>query len=473
MWVRFKRLGYTVNSSEVYRNRSSSSTNYNRTYDQTTQYAASDFDDCTNGDKTVQLYVKWVPVNYNISYTLNGGTNASGNPTTYNIESSDISISNPTRTGYTFNGWNYSVNNLGWKEGYVNISTGAEEASTTYPNSWHTDFIKLKGGKTYTLSGYGDYSSSNFRWRVYDTNGTYLGQSTGGSIAATSYTPTQDCLVKILMFQESTDEQRSGLTITASGTDSEVVIPQGSTGNVTLTANWIENSYLINYALDGGTAGTYAPTSANYDEVIRVSNPTKEGYTFIGWSLTNGNAQTAMYGETPTTVTTSWSIVMVQVKDEYYKNLTPTNGETVILVAHWTSNTASITIKKDNYDWTTDNNVVVELRSSTNTYNGTKSGATVTWTAIPSGTYNIYASKNDTNQININTLIDTGIDLVITSSGTGTIDYYTLQLQPGIGISAVSGDGTYLKNQQANIDATVSTGYTWEGWSVISGNTPD
>ena len=142
-----------------------------------------------------------------------------------------------------------------------------------------------------------------------------------------------------------------------------------------------------------------------------------------------------------------------------------------MLYAQWTANTATITIRKDNSNWTTNNNVVVELRSSTNTYdNGTKSGATVTWTAVTAGTYNIYASK-DTG--NLNTLVDTGIDVTVSSTGTATIDYYTLTLQNGIGISAVTGGGTFLKGQTASIDATVANGYTWEGWSVISGDTPD
>jgi hypothetical protein len=41
-------------------------------------------------------------VNYTISYELNGGTNDANNPATYNVESENITLADPTRAGYTF-----------------------------------------------------------------------------------------------------------------------------------------------------------------------------------------------------------------------------------------------------------------------------------------------------------------------------------------------------------------------------------
>lgn len=55
-----------------------------------------------NGDK-VTLYAVWNPVEYSITYNLNGGTAL--NPTSYNIESESFTLNNPTRDGYTFAGW--------------------------------------------------------------------------------------------------------------------------------------------------------------------------------------------------------------------------------------------------------------------------------------------------------------------------------------------------------------------------------
>ena len=55
------------------------------------------------GNKT--FYAKWNLITYSISYELNGGTNAAGNPKSYTIESTTIAILSPTRVGCTFAGW--------------------------------------------------------------------------------------------------------------------------------------------------------------------------------------------------------------------------------------------------------------------------------------------------------------------------------------------------------------------------------
>ena len=46
-----------------------------------------------------------VAITYNISYTLNNGTNSAANPFNYTIESGNIMLVAPTRAGYTFIGW--------------------------------------------------------------------------------------------------------------------------------------------------------------------------------------------------------------------------------------------------------------------------------------------------------------------------------------------------------------------------------
>lgn len=51
-------------------------------------------------DVTNLLYEK-----YKIKYNLNGGTNASANPATYNVYGPAVTLAAPTRSGYTFEGW--------------------------------------------------------------------------------------------------------------------------------------------------------------------------------------------------------------------------------------------------------------------------------------------------------------------------------------------------------------------------------
>ena len=60
--------------------------------------------------------------------------------------------------------------------------------------------------------------------------------------------------------------------------------------DTTLTANWEANSYTITYNLNGGTKGTYAPTSGTYGSTVTVSNPTKTNWSFIEWSVSGDGA---------------------------------------------------------------------------------------------------------------------------------------------------------------------------------------
>ena len=55
------------------------------------------------------------------------------------------------------------------------------------------------------------------------------------------------------------------------------------TGNMTLTAKWTANSYTITFDTNGGSA--VAPITQDYGTAIAApANPTREGYTFMGWN---------------------------------------------------------------------------------------------------------------------------------------------------------------------------------------------
>ena len=64
-------------------------------------------------------------------------------------------------------------------------------------------------------------------------------------------------------------------------------IYKGTTGNKSYTANWTPINYTITYNLDGGTANN--KTSYNIETAtFTLSNPTKNGYVFVGWTGSNG-----------------------------------------------------------------------------------------------------------------------------------------------------------------------------------------
>ena len=56
-------------------------------------------------DCDVSISAEYLPIQYTITYDLNGGENNANNPTTYTVDSNDIIISQPTYTNYYFSGW--------------------------------------------------------------------------------------------------------------------------------------------------------------------------------------------------------------------------------------------------------------------------------------------------------------------------------------------------------------------------------
>ena len=208
----------------------------------------------------------WSLNTYSITYDLNGGT-ASGNPTSYTVESATITLNQPTKTGYTFTGW--SGTDL----------TGEDNLTVTIPAG-------STGDRSYTA-----HWSLNTYSITYDLNGgTVSGNPdfyTVESAAITLNPPT-----------------RTGYTFIGwSGTDLSgsdnltVTIPAGSIGNRSYIAHWSLNTYSITYDLDGGTALGNPDFYTVESSAITLNEPTKAGYVFTGWSGTD------LVGEDNLTVT--------------------------------------------------------------------------------------------------------------------------------------------------------------------------
>lgn len=145
------------------------------------------------------LYAAWTLKSYSISYTLNGGTNAAGNPAAYTIETPTITLAAPARLGYTFAGWfadaafttpltAIGIGSTGDKTAYakwtykpgITATPSVNNAETTITFSGTCTFAKgtpITAGITQTFSSYS--------WFLDDTS---LGLNTQSiSIDTTSF----------------------------------------------------------------------------------------------------------------------------------------------------------------------------------------------------------------------------------------------------------------------------------------------
>lgn len=89
---------------------------------------------------------QWSIDTYNISYTLDGGTVASANPATYNVETATFTLNNPTKEGYTFLGWTGS--NGETPQSTVSIAKGST-GDKSYTANWVVNVAAVTvGGET-------------------------------------------------------------------------------------------------------------------------------------------------------------------------------------------------------------------------------------------------------------------------------------------------------------------------------------
>ena len=191
------------------------------------------------------------PEIYTITYELNGGTNASGNPTTYSEETATIILQNPTRKGYKFVGW-YSDSNF--KTKVTQIEKGSRGNKVFYAK-WK----KRKYTITYELNG-GKNSDKNPKAYYITTTIKKFENPTRKGYTFKGWYLDKKCTKKVTQ------------------------IKKGSTGNKTLYAKWGKTKYTIKYVLNGGKNNKKNPTKYYVTTSIKkFEKPTRKGYTFKGW----------------------------------------------------------------------------------------------------------------------------------------------------------------------------------------------
>ena len=198
----------------------------------------------------ITVKAQWSINTYTVTYILNGGTNHAKNPAEYTIESTAITLLNPTKEHYVFDGWTYNGNPV-----------------TSIDPSWNDDVILIANWKVkaYVIT--------------YELNGGSASNPTTHGIDSEEIT---------LIAPARNGYKFEGWTGSNGSTPQmSVTIPAGNTENLSYTANWSIVTYTITYNLNGGQITEGAnPTTYTYVDTVKLVSPNdRNGYHFAGWYI--------------------------------------------------------------------------------------------------------------------------------------------------------------------------------------------
>ena len=210
----------------------------------------------SEGNDAVSFLMPYAPLTLTLTadklYTVTMDT-AGGDPIRpiqYTVESEAFQLPTPVRTGYIFLGW---------------TGEGITEAQ---------EIIEIPQGST----GDRTYTAN---WQVIEYTITLLDMDGAGTLEALVYTVEQPVTLPT--------PTREGYAFLGWTVNSDmapqltVVLPQGSIGNRTYTANWELTGYTITMDLNGGSGET-ALLYTVIDDDFALPTPTRNGYEFVGWT---------------------------------------------------------------------------------------------------------------------------------------------------------------------------------------------
>ena len=207
--------------------------------------------------KNTSVQYDYRPVDYTITYTLNGGTNSSSNPSTYNVLYG-VTFANPSRTGYTFKNWTIGGSAV------TGINPGANATWSSIDDLYNKCSGRTTGNKTVVANWTANTYTVNFN-------------ANGGSTPTASKTVTYDSTYGTLPTPTRDGYTFDGwYTAASGGTKITSSTKVSITAAQTLYAHWTLKTYTITYNANGGT-GAPGNQTKNHGTNITLSTtkPTK------------------------------------------------------------------------------------------------------------------------------------------------------------------------------------------------------
>ena len=219
---------------------------------------AYDFNGVVTAD--VELTAEWTPIEYTISYVLNGGTNADDAVTTFTVESGETTLLAPTREGYSFDGW-------------YNAETGGDKVTV------------IEAGRVGNITLYA-------RWTITRYSVTLNGENVSGSgDEKVDHGAAYTYILRVVngySLPETVTIKVGGVSIedgyTYNKASGVITINAGKiTGEVEIIAEGVINTYTVTFNSNGGSTVQSQTVDYNGKATRPVNDPTKDGYEFVGW----------------------------------------------------------------------------------------------------------------------------------------------------------------------------------------------
>ena len=398
----------------------------------------------TPAGEAVTLYAQWTAQDYTITYDLDGGT--ATNPTTYTVETETITLTNPTKEGYTFEGWTGSngttpqetvqipKNSTGNKSYTANWTLNAPTEVTISGSSTATygEGVTLTAAPAHALSGV----TYSYQW--YSgvaaipgaTDATYTTPASENA-GATPYKYT--CKVAAhLSDKDSAEKESSEFAVTVSKASLTVTTENASMNiggavpdltysvsglvNGDTAAGVLDSDFGATTTADGKTAGTFTitvqnrPTPANYTVTYTETGKLTVSPVTVTFDANGGsgemddleikNSSTAL---TPNTLTrddykfSGWNTASDGTGTVYAdKAVFAPKGEAVTLYAQWTelekySVSGTVTLDEEPLS-----GITVMLKKGNKTLQTvTDAAGRYQFTNVEQGIYNIVATQGE------------------------------------------------------------------------------
>lgn len=291
-------------------------------------------------DNDVTLTAKWTPIDYTITFDSKGGSEVE--PITQGYETSVTAPADPTRTGYTFGGWEPAVPET--------MPLNGETCVAKWTINKYTLTFDLNGGESASIADItADYDSDVTVADPTRTGYTFKGwdpEFTGKIPAAdTKYTAKWEVNKYNVTFNTDGGSVIDPIEVVFG---SEITLPEAPTKegytfkgwqdvpqtmpakDITLVASWTINQYKVTYMVDENNV--YQEYTLDYGTDIQVpaKDPTKSGWVFLGWT-SEYTGETVPAGDVVYTAQWKQDIIALRFVfwDGYYKEYKYKPGEEI------------------------------------------------------------------------------------------------------------------------------------------------